>query len=86
MGVDMATYKELIAHKYDIEGIRQIIGADSLDYLSLSGMISAVQEAITRPDRGHCAACFSGQYPVRIPKWLFEDERDKLVFEEVWGS
>lgn len=86
MGVDMATYKELIAHKYDIEGIRQIIGADSLDYLSLSGMVSAVQEAITRSDRGHCAACFSGQYPVRIPKWLFEDERDKLVFEEVWGS
>ena len=39
----MATYKQLIAHRLDIEGIRQQIGADSLDYLSLPGMIEAVQ-------------------------------------------
>lgn len=84
MGVDMATYKELIAHKLNIEQIRQHIGADSLDYLSLYGMVQAVQDAVSS-ETGHCTACFSGAYPVKIPPWLFSDERDKMVFEQTWG-
>jgi amidophosphoribosyltransferase len=76
MGVDMATYKQLIAHRMDLEGIRQTIGADSLDYLSLSGMLHAVEAGLTERGGRHCTACFSGQYPVTIPAWLFEDERD----------
>jgi amidophosphoribosyltransferase len=84
MGVDMATYKELIAHNLDIEGIRQRIGADSLDYLSLDGMLKAVRASITG-DSGHCTACFSGVYPVKIPEWLFHDDREKMVFEQAWG-
>lgn len=78
MGVDMATYKQLIAHRLDIEGIRQTIGADSLDYLSLPGMVDAVEAAMPEQDRGHCTACFSGDYPVSIPAWLFEEERDRV--------
>ncbi|MCA9957588.1 MAG: hypothetical protein KC443_01055, partial [Anaerolineales bacterium] len=85
MGVDMATYKQLIAHKLDIEGIRQRIGADSLDYLSLAGLETAVHEAIGR-NTGHCAACFSGNYPINIPDWLFEEDRDKVMFEGMWGD
>lgn len=80
MGVDMATYKELIAHKYDNEGIRQRIGADSLAYLSLAGMLEAIHEG-TAPESGHCTACFSGQYPSHIPPWLFSETRDKTIFE-----
>jgi hypothetical protein len=34
---------------------------------------------------GHCTACFSGEYPIRVPPWLFAEDRDKLVFETVWG-
>ncbi|HEY3341801.1 MAG TPA: amidophosphoribosyltransferase, partial [Anaerolineae bacterium] len=52
MGVDMATYKELIAHHLDVEGIRQHIGADSLGYLSLYGLVQAVQDAIST-ETGH---------------------------------
>ncbi|MEO8608119.1 MAG: amidophosphoribosyltransferase [Chloroflexota bacterium] len=85
MGVDMATYKELIAHQLDIEGIRQRIGADSLAYLSLQGMSDAIDSSLGK-QVGHCAACFSGNYPVRIPEWLFEEDRDKLIFEETWGE
>ncbi len=85
MGVDMATYRELIAHNQDIEGIRQRIGADSLGYLSLDGMQKALQDAIGS-QTGHCAACFSGNYPIRIPEWLFEEDREKLIFEGMWGS
>jgi len=86
MGVDMATYKELIADKLDIEGIRAHIGADSLDYLSLAGMLTAVRAALPTQEERHCTACFSGQYPVHIPQWLFTDDREKLVFEESWGA
>jgi glutamine phosphoribosylpyrophosphate amidotransferase len=86
MGIDMATKKELIAHRLDVEGIRRRIGADSLSYLSLEGMIAAVSSTI-KQQTGHCTACFSGDYPIPIPEWLFEDYRDqeKLIFEKTWG-
>ena len=81
MGVDMATYKQLIAHNKTLEEIRQHIGADSLAYLSLEGL----ELAIGLQDTGHCFACFSGQYPVRIPDWLGTDKRDKMLFEGALG-
>ncbi|MBZ0292903.1 MAG: amidophosphoribosyltransferase [Anaerolineae bacterium] len=85
MGVDMATYKQLIAHRLDIEGIRKEIGADSLDYLSLPGLVAAVEAGQGDQPTGHCTACFSGNYPVMVPEWLFHEDRDKLVLEGVWG-
>ncbi|MDX1993003.1 MAG: amidophosphoribosyltransferase [bacterium] len=85
MGIDMATYRQLIAHHLDIPGICQEIGADSLDYLSLPGMVAAVQEG-TGGESGHCTACFSGQYPVMIPEWLFNEERDKVAMTGAWGN
>lgn len=92
MGVDMATYKELIAHRMSVSEICEQIGADSLAYLSLDGMIRAVQDGIratgSEPsdhEIGNCTACFSGAYPIRIPNWLFSDERDKMLFEATWG-
>lgn len=86
MGIDMATKTELIAHQLDIEGIRQRIGADSVAYLSLEGMERAVKAAIKQPT-GHCTACFSGDYPLPIPEWLFSEDRqqEKLIFENMWG-
>ncbi len=87
MGVDMATYGELIGHKMDVESIRAHTGADSLAYLSLDGLLEAVREAMPPGQKsGHCAACFSGRYPINIPSWLFEDDREKLIFENVWGT
>jgi amidophosphoribosyltransferase len=60
MGVDMATCQELIAHRLSVSEIREHLGADSLGYLSLEGMV----EAIGHSHEGHCMACFSGDYPV----------------------
>jgi amidophosphoribosyltransferase len=59
MGVDMATYDELIAHCLTVDEVRQKIGADSLGHLSLEGMIKAVK----RPMSSYCVACFTGSYP-----------------------
>ena len=59
MGVDMATYDELIAHRLSVAEIQQQIGADTLGYLSLEGMLRAAGRPLSR----FCVACFTGDYP-----------------------
>ncbi|MFN2528027.1 MAG: amidophosphoribosyltransferase [Candidatus Baltobacteraceae bacterium] len=59
LGVDMATYDELIAANYTIEEIRQKIGADTLGYLSLEGLIRATG----RKREEMCLGCLTGAYP-----------------------
>ncbi|MGB8519346.1 MAG: amidophosphoribosyltransferase [Candidatus Tumulicola sp.] len=59
LGVDMATYDELIAANYTVDEIRQRTGADSLGYLSLDRLISAVG----RNRDETCLGCFIGEYP-----------------------
>lgn len=83
MGVDMATHRQLIAHNHSLEAICRHIGADSLAYLSQAGMLAAVRGERPQPG-GHCAACFTGQYPLEIPPWLNSDDREKLSFDAVW--
>jgi amidophosphoribosyltransferase len=84
MGLDMATYNELIAHRLDVAQICARIGADSLAYLSLVGLETAVNKMNQHP-MSHCTACFSGQYPINIPEWLYQEDREKMVFEKVLG-
>lgn len=75
MGIDMASRRELIAANNSVEQVGALVGADSLSYLSLDGLRSA----IGRPDGdGFCFACFTGEYPVQVPK---EFEADKLALE-----
>lgn len=59
LGVDMATYDELIAANYTVDEIRRKTGADSLGYLSLDGLIGAVG----RKREDMCLGCFVGDYP-----------------------
>jgi amidophosphoribosyltransferase len=73
MGVDMATRDELIAANHSVKEIAARIGADSLEYLSLEGMESAIQH----PVRGHCSACFSGDYPLDL-----DDDVGKFALED----
>ncbi len=61
MGVDMGTYDDLIAHKRTVEEICQYVGADSLHYLSLDGMMRAIGR-----EEGYCQACFTGKYPLEV--------------------
>jgi amidophosphoribosyltransferase len=69
MGVDMGRQENLIAYQRTVEEIRQFVGADSLYYLSLSGMMRAVG----RQD-GFCQACFTGQYPIPVNiNWVKTD-------------
>jgi amidophosphoribosyltransferase len=82
MGIDMATYDELIAHSRTVEEIREFIGADSLAFLSHEGMMRAVAAA----EPGHCSACFTGNYPIRLEEWWVRRSQEKLAFENMWGG
>lgn len=61
MGVDMGTYEELISSRLDLEQLRLHVGCDTLQFLSVEAMMSA----IGRPD-GYCTACFTGEYAIDI--------------------
>ncbi|MEN8614339.1 amidophosphoribosyltransferase [Dehalogenimonas sp. THU2] len=71
-GVDMATRRELIAARMSVPEIKDYIGADSLGYLSVEGLIRAVGA----PRDNFCLACFTGDYPVPV-----QLEMDKLALE-----
>ena len=62
-GIDFATRAELIANGLDGDEIAASIGADSLGYISLEGMV----EATGQPRASLCQACFTGEYPIALP-------------------
>jgi amidophosphoribosyltransferase len=72
-GIDFATRAELIAGRLSPEEICASIGADTLGYVSLAGLI----EATTLPEDRLCRACFDGQYPVPVG----EDDQGKHVLD-----
>jgi len=67
-GIDTANQDQLIAANMSLEEIRDYIGADSLGFLSTEGLLASV------PEGGYCTACFTGEYPVRIPRSFYEDK------------
>jgi len=71
-GVDMATRWELIAAQKSVSEIKNAIGADTLGYISMDGLI----EAVGQPRDTFCAACFTGDYPTPV-----QLEMDKLQLE-----
>ncbi len=70
LGIDTPSKSELISSTHELEEIRQEIGADSLAFISLKGMIEALQSCLpdnkknSNPDAGFCEGCFCGKYPV----------------------
>jgi len=73
-GVDMARRDELIAANKSVDEIGKLIGADSIKYLSLDGLL----RAIDLPRDRFCTACLTGDYPLPV-----QMEMDKLSLERV---
>ncbi len=73
LGVDTATKKELIAHRLSVPEIRDFIGADSLGYNSLEGLVRATG----LPKEKFCLACFNGKYPLKLG-----EKQGKFVLEK----
>ncbi len=80
MGVDMAAQSELIAANKDMDEICRHIGADSLAFLSLTGLMKAL-----KAEDGYCNACFTGEYPFNTAIPLIELQ-EKEKFSQVWGD
>ncbi len=74
-GIDFASRTELMAGSLDIEEIRQSIGADSLGFVSLDGLIAST----TLPAGRLCRACFDGEYPITVS----DAEKGKHLLESV---
>ena len=65
-GIDTSSKEELIAGSNSVEEIRELIGADSLTFLSVEGTVEAIGRPFEGEYRGQCMACFTGQYPTEI--------------------
>lgn len=63
-GVDTPRRRELIAATHSQEEIRKYVGADTLGYLSLGGLLSAVKTK----SASYCTSCYTGHYPVAFPR------------------
>ncbi|MED1129180.1 amidophosphoribosyltransferase [Bacillus paralicheniformis] len=65
-GIDTSTHEELIASSHSVEEIRQEIGADTLSFLSIEGLLSGIGRQYEDENCGQCMACFTGKYPTEI--------------------
>ncbi len=65
-GIDTPSRAELISSSHDVEAIRKEIGADTLAFISVDGMLEALRSC--SPDNfGYCKGCFTGEYPMSVP-------------------
>ncbi|WKA55777.1 amidophosphoribosyltransferase [Planococcus shixiaomingii] len=78
-GIDISTSGELIAANNTIEEMREIIGADSLSFLSVDGMVQNIGRTDPGSKCGHCLACFTGEYPTNIfPTTVLPHEKETV--------
>jgi amidophosphoribosyltransferase len=75
-GIDTANSTHLIASDKTVEEIRRLVGATSLEYISLDGL----QRAVGMPKEKFCRACFTGNYPIDVPDQV---KMSKHRFEQV---
>ncbi|MCF8000283.1 MAG: amidophosphoribosyltransferase [Halanaerobiales bacterium] len=74
-GLDTSRRKELIADKKEVNEIAEYIGADSLHYLSLNGILKVLKA----DNYGFCTACFNGDYPTEENHVSKEDDNGTLI-------
>ena len=65
-GIDIQSREELIAANHTVEETCEIIGADSLTYLSIDGLIDSIGIDTDAPNGGLCVAYFDGKYPTPL--------------------
>jgi amidophosphoribosyltransferase len=79
-GIDFATRDELIAANMSVEEIAAHIGADSLGFISLDGLIAATHVA----PNDLCRACFDGIYPIKVPVTAPDEVKER--YEETFDA
>ena len=79
-GIDIQTRRELISANHTVEEVCEIIGADSLTYLSLEGLIESIGLDTDAPKGGLCVAYFDGEFPT--PLYDYEEEYVRSLEEK----
>ena len=74
-GIDFSTKGELIAANKSVSELKDLLGLDSLYYLSIDGLLKST--GIENPERNFCKACFDGCYPVEFDEHLSKDCLEK---------
>ena len=77
-GTDVTNEDGLIAKQKSIEEIREHIGVDSLEYLSLENLRKIAKKSNMK---GFCEGCFTCKYPIKVPKELYKNKFDKVEFQ-----
>lgn len=81
-GIDIPTHSELIAATHTIEEIKKYIRVDSIQYMTVETLL----EAVNRPEKKFCTACFDGIYPCKFEDAVESDENQKYLFEDGIGE
>lgn len=85
-GIDIEHTRELMAANYTVEEMRDQIGADSLHFLSLPGLIKAIGLKQDAPNEGLCVAYFSGDYPTALYDYEAGFEAPKTADDHVLAA
>lgn len=81
-GIDIPTHSELIAATHTIEEIKKYLRVDSIEYMTVETLL----EAVDRPGKKFCTACFDGHYPCKFENSQESEESQKYLFEEGNGE
>ena len=76
-GIDIQNRKELIAADHSVEEIREMIGVDSLAFLSITGTVDSIGLNFEAPYKGLCMSYFTGDYPT--PLYDYEADYRKSI-------
>ncbi len=83
-GIDTPERGKLLAARHSVEEMAQIIGADSLAFISLDGLYRALGKADRDAARPHyCDACFTGEYPIPLPDMTDNSDRQLSLLTEM---
>jgi amidophosphoribosyltransferase len=82
-GIDTPERSKLLAARHSVEEMAQLIGVDSLAFLSLDGLYRALNHAGRNEARPqYCDACFTGDYPIALPDMADNDSRQLSLLAE----
>ena len=82
-GIDTSRRDELIAADNSVEDIRREIEADTLTFISTEGMLDSIGNHDSGETRGHCLACFTGNYPTEIYEDIHMSKEEIKKAEEL---
>jgi amidophosphoribosyltransferase len=82
-GIDTPERSKLLAARHSVEEMAELIGVDSLAFISIDGLYRALNHAGRDAERPqYCDACFTGEYPIALPDMVENDSRQLSLLSE----